>query len=210
MEIGNITLRDDLPYPYNLAYSINERLSRNGKYIGEVTPNTADKMVVDCLGTREREILWYVLRDHWSFADVGRRYNVTRERIRQVLAESVRKLVYCDDVDKYTYVPYIRVKKAEARVAKIEMLLGELRDCAENDTFELLNVRAFLNEPVENSSLSVRAIKCLKRNGMNTFGDIAKVESESYLRSIPNLGEHTEQEILDYMHSHGAKLKWEE
>ena len=85
----NIINPTALPYPDNLLYDI---------FGGEWEfPRPADfdgslEYVLRTLTERERRVLDFRYKDGLTFEEIGKRFCVTRERIRQIHAKSLRKL----------------------------------------------------------------------------------------------------------------------
>jgi DNA-directed RNA polymerase subunit alpha len=68
---------------------------------------------------------------------------------------------------------------------------------------------AYLDEPVEKLELSVRALNCLKREGINTLGELLKYSVEE-LMDIRNFGEKSVDEVREKVESMGLNLKQKE
>lgn len=82
-----------LEYPINLlcrAYAMNEQDVRNIE--GLATINESLNYVLNTLQPKEKDILLMYFEADLSMAEIGREYEVTTERIRQLLAKAMRKL----------------------------------------------------------------------------------------------------------------------
>jgi len=64
-------------------------------------------------------------------------------------------------------------------------------------------------EWVEKLELSVRALNCLKREGINTLGELLKYSVEE-LMDIRNFGEKSVDEVREKVESMGLNLKQKE
>jgi DNA-directed RNA polymerase subunit alpha len=82
----------------------------------------------------------------------------------------------------------------ESAVGQAEVLLG--RSSGIDDT------------PIEELELGVRSYNCLKREGIETVGDLI-AKSEQELMCIPNLGRKTVEEVRERLEKNNLKLKGE-
>ena len=67
----------------------------------------------------------------------------------------------------------------------------------------------YLDEPVEKLDLSVRALNCLKREGINTLGELLNYSLEE-LMDIRNFGEKSVDEVREKVESMGLHLRQKE
>ena len=92
-------------------------------------------------------------------------------------------------------------KNCNAENENLEALAKFFSKCvAETESQQLMNM------PIEQLSLSVRAFNCLKRAGINTFGEILE-HSEDDLHKVRNLGKTCFEEVISFVESKGFKLK---
>lgn len=136
---------------------------------------------------------------------IGKQFGVTKERIRQVEAKALRKLMYPPRRKKLEYG--LLVTEASERMAKeasarlIEELTKERveRDERVKQAKQLLEDEGKLEEwklsPMEELGLSTRAWTCLKRYGCKTIGDITKLDYMELTR-VRNLGRKSLNEIV--------------
>jgi hypothetical protein len=64
----------------------------------------------------------------------------------------------------------------------------------------------FLNFPLAELELSVRSYNCLKRNGIETIGDLI-AQSQDELSEIPNLGKKSIEEVVETLRTYGLKFR---
>ena len=90
----------------------------------------------------------------------------------------------------------------EDGIAMVKMLLGlpgmNVLDVAEGDNE--------LERPIEELDLSVRSYNCLKRQGVNTVGQLTEC-SENDLLNIRNFGAKSIEEVKDKLQQMGLGLK---
>ena len=178
------------PYPDNLLYDI---------FGGEWEfPRPADfggslEYVLHSLTERERRVLDFRYKDGLTFEEIGKRECVTRERIRQTHAKSLRKL---RRPDRLNYLKYgvSGVISLKAEIAREAALASQPKpDKLEDITLEELE-------------LSVRSYNCLKRAGMNTLRDVSEMTFDE-LCHVRNLGKRSIDEICAVLTNYGIRLK---
>lgn len=224
MEYLRNTLRE-APWPYSLMNALVEEYGRikapDGVEIApeHYTPSAVMALVADALSERERTVMEMRFRDHMTMEEVGKAFNVTREHIRQIEARALRKLRSPERLRRYASVPYkdyqremIRRMEAERRLdaflehAQYRVVLDPEGEDAARESEKLDNMTGMT---ISDLYLSVRSFNCLRRAGVNTVGDILKLESEADMYSIRNLGRKSAEEIIGKIHSLGLKMKWE-
>ena len=178
------------PYPDNLLYDI---------FGGEWEfPRPADfdgslEYVLYTLTERERRVLDFRYKDGLTFEEIGKRFCVTRERIRQIHVKALRKL--CNP-ERLIYLKYgvsgvIRWKSESARDAALASL-------PKPDKPEDI--------PLEELGLSVRSYNCLKRTGMNTLREVSEMTFDE-LCYVRNIGKKSVDEICAVLTNYGIRLK---
>lgn len=157
------------------------------------------------LSEREAKVLKLRYYEDMTMEKVGRAFGVTKERIRQVEAKALRKLMHPTRRKKLEHG--LLVTEASERMAKeaSERLIEELtkerieRDERVKQAKQLLEDEGKLEEwklsPMEELGLSTRAWTCLKRHGCKTIGDVTKLNYME-LTKIRNLGRKSSNEIV--------------
>jgi DNA-directed RNA polymerase subunit alpha len=106
--------------------------------------------------------------------------------------------------------PSEAVMHAARRVGELMGLFRELVEgplAAEEVLAEVADPK--LDEPVEKLDLSVRALNCLKREGINTLGELLNYSLEE-LMDIRNFGEKSVDEVREKVESMGLQLRQKE
>ena len=178
------------PYPDNLLYDIfggEWEFPRPGDFDGSL------EYVLHTLTERERRVLDFRYKDSLTFEAIGKRECVTRERIRQIHAKSLRKLRHPERLHylKYGVSGVIRWKSESARDAALASL-------PKPDKPE--------NIPLEELELSVRSYNCLKRAGKCTLRDVSEMTFDE-LCHVRNLGKRSIDEICAVLTKYGIRLK---
>jgi DNA-directed RNA polymerase subunit alpha len=105
--------------------------------------------------------------------------------------------------------PSEAVMHAARRLAELMGLFHELVEGPLPEVEEEPGVQAapsVLDEAVEKLDLSVRALNCLKREGVHTLGDILRYSVED-LMDIRNFGEKSVVEVKEKVESRGLQLR---
>lgn len=240
-KLHNIWLDTSIPYPYNLA----EVLTQSFSYVDEddkvvlheITPETARSIAEEPPLSRNREILLAFLREDISMQDLGNRYNITRERVRQIVFRELMKIRNPRALNKHLYVPIACTDELRAEIdrltseinrlqkeldwfhdnarvivttdkdASIDTILGQIAEAAETAERDTTFLDANPVELYNRDILSVRSANCLCRANL-TLRDVLDMDLES-IKSIRNLGKHSVDEIVCVLHAHGYKMAWE-
>lgn len=186
----NIINPTTLPYPDNLLYDIfggEWEFPRPGDFDGSL------EYVLHTLTEREQLVLDFRYKEELTFEEIGKRFCVTRERIRQIHAKSLRKLRHPDRLNylKYGVSGVIDRKTESAREAARASL--PKHDKPEDITLEELE-------------LSVRSYNCLKRAGMDTLREVSEMTFDE-LCHVRNLGKKSVNEICAVLTNYGISLK---
>lgn len=165
------------PYPDNLLYDI---FGGEWEYPRPADFDGSLEYVLHTLTERERRVLDFRYKDGLTFEAIGKRECVTRERIRQIHAKSLRKLRHPGRLNylKYGVSGVIARKTENAREAALASL-------PKQDKPEDI--------PLEELGLSVRSYNCLKRAGVDTLADIAAL-TQNELSQVRNLGKKSVDE----------------
>lgn len=217
-------------YPYNLALSVvengllNDWRSSNhdprfyqpyGEELESLKSEAMSILYTVHIPSFLKEIKTLTEREHGVLSlryehcmildDVGKYFNVTRERIRQIERKAMRKLWNPYRRKNYILLEYSEVEKAETEkhvVIMQNMILEDrlkayesLEDISEEkekapETITLDDIS------IAELDLSVRSYNCLVRRGYKTIGSLRDVSREE-LMNIRNLGRKSYLEILD-------------
>lgn len=157
-----------------------------------ITPQEFDNIFTQTLTYREQSVIQMRYRDNLTLEEVSKRFDLTRERIRQIEAKGLRKL--------YRSIRVL-IKKKNGYDEKIEALTKEILVLqAQIDTQGtvpqpvLYTMAEVLKLPIEDMDFSVRTYNCLKRGRIETIKDI--VTYKDNLLHIRNLGIHSLDEII--------------
>ena len=180
-----------LTYPDNLLYAL---FDRDWEYPRPTDFDGSLEYVLHSLTERERRVLDFRYKDGLTYEEIGKRECVTRERIRQINAKSIRKLRHPGRLNylKYGISGVIARQTESAREAALASLPKP--DIKPED------IR------LEELDLSVRSYSCLKRAGINTLREIAEMTFDE-LCHVRNLGKKSIGEISCMLTRHGISFR---
>ena len=206
----------ELEYPLNLIYAVfeddAEEIIENSDTISDF--NGSVEYVLHTLSERERTVLKYRFVDLMTYEEVGKLYNVTRERIRQVEAKALRKLRHPNRSKYLKYgvsgiIENIRTGYRN-RFADLESKLIELCKLNEqkaNKVIDDVRLRQkYDSTKIEDMDLSVRSYHCLKRAGICNLQQLAKLSYED-LTHVRNLGRKSTEEIIEKLKEYGYEIQ---
>lgn len=152
-------------------------------------------MSIANLTTRERAVIRYQYLDRLTFSEIGNKFNVSKERIRQILAVAERKLranQYAREIllkgPLYFFEEQVRMK--------VEFELKRMAEEARK--VPILSATSTIDDAdISSLDLSVRPYNCLKRAKVNTIGDLRSLLQgpRSKVISIRHLGVKSLREI---------------
>ena len=169
-----------------------------------------DSVGNEILGERERVILKRYL-DGCVFESIGDDLGLTRERVRQIIEKSLRKLdslepygdivSRCNELDAENRLMKATMKRQESELAELRYKMNHQTDeekalgaLSEQDRL----VVEQLNMKLVDMNLTVRALNCLKSVDMETFGDLVKCDKTTLLR-CRNFGKKSLGELDDLL-----------
>ena len=172
------------------------------------------KAALETLTEREQQILKYRFEDCMTYEDVGKVFNVTRERIRQIEAKALRKLRHPArqkmikhglegsnlnlELSKKEAELNVRESEIERRENRLIGLLNEIMSYAEEVTErrkKALKERTWRDLTVEELNLSVRSFNCLMRGDIHTAGEIANAFESTRIYNLRNMGRQSIKEV---------------
>lgn len=177
---------------------------------------------IESLSDREKYCVKEYFLEEKSMKDIGCHYDVTYERIRQILHKALRKL---RSPDRFKYVRYgfkgywvvDQTRKEELRKKHLQILIHQnermekkLDVTEENDE----EMEKLLSISLIELNLSVRSYNCLYRwkymggPEINTLYDLTRVTGQE-LMSCRNIGMKSFKEIEAKLAEYGLKFKEE-
>lgn len=195
------------PWPYNLLEVVFQK--QIDTVMTEDQIKGLNYVLVNKLTERETHCLLEYYQEERSLSDIGKMFNVTPERIRQIIRKAIRKL-RSPMMSRYILNGYdleteFRKEAAVMHEAAIKAQ-KERNERIYRQTYErvLGNGNTPIAMPIEELDLSLRAYNCLKRAGLDTVGLIIKfVDLKGFdsLGKIRNCGIHTVDEIIQSVYT---------
>lgn len=178
----------------------------------EMTPELAgsiEYVIISINSERESDIIHLYYKDGLSLKDIGIKYGVRPERIRQIKAKTLRRMRHPK------YFKFIRFGGIQAFLEKECMSSydeGYTVGCKQGyDKYKEVienEKSAFINKPIGELELTLRSYNCLRRAGINTVKDITNL-TEDELMKIRNLGRKSANEIVNILETMDLHLKLE-
>lgn len=152
-----------------------------------------EEIMAKCLTDREREILIlrFGIQDKpLTYAQIGTKFNLSRERIRQIEAKALRKLRYPKYSNRFRFTTKKEIADIEM---KIETIIQAIKVLTKDMPIE--KKRMLIPDiPIENLELSAGAMKVLKNYGIRYSTTLAQ-KSELELLKLRNMGRKRLTEI---------------
>lgn len=179
------------PYPYNLMVALTENES-DGMNVLDDDRIAGLEYALSTLTERQRTVCKMRFEDEMTYEQIAKRFEVTRERIRQILAKTIRELRHPSRF-KYIQLGFeIASGKLEAQMqARQAEELERLMDVERRRS----EVRNILDRPVKTLGLSVRAFNCLWRDEIKTVERLMTLEVDD-IKRMRCAGRKTLSEIL--------------
>ena len=223
--IEDFTLEEDVTgrYPYNLAYAVflppwdrksEEQISKAKQKVYSVyIPGLIEAM--NDLTDREQKVLELRYKHYLTLEQCGYRFNVTRERIRQVEAKALRKLRIPYISKRWCLDTMDKAREAQEKLSQLELENIRLKSYIESHLTDSKipcdNKRkedSVSDISIDDLELSVRSFNCLKRAGINTIGDLDGFTVERFMK-IRNLWRKSMEEVIARLKEYGIEIKSE-
>lgn len=178
----------------------------------------------DTLESREKIFVIKRYKELLTYDELGTKYNLTRERCRQIIQKAIRKLRHPSRLRIILGTKDFmdEIKELERTIRNLE----ERVECSKrlekmyDDHIEELKKQekdissSFLTVSIEELGLSTRSINCLKRltNGWGREISVEEIVEHSIedLYKVRNLGKKSIDEIVAKVHGFGLKFKDED
>lgn len=207
-------------YPFNLIVIVlgltSKELSNTG-YINidsavqrELAVMWVNEVIKTCQIAKRFDIVDMRYNQHMGLVDIGDKYHITRNRVREILAKFIRQMRHPTRSRKLRFVVDVlfnthgEVNFADI-IAKYEREMTEkeiVRDlAAKNGNVKLDDIT------IEELNFSVRTFNCLKRYGINNVEELVDAITTkteiAFLCDIRNLGKKSYADIKNKLISEG-------
>lgn len=163
---------------------------------------------------REKSIVLDVIDGGKTFAEIGKEWDLTRERVRQIYNKALRRLriafrVYVSEQDKlHTELAQLRVENEELRL-KNESLLRAVAGAQIETPKEVYEAQQLkiLSTPISELNTSVRLQNCCRIAELTTIGDVLRVGGKRNFLRYRNFGRKSLMELQKILAEYGLELK---
>lgn len=198
-------------YPLNLLLSV-----KNDSVWETTLPETITADIIagtqyalSKLDEREQGVVYLRYQERKSFAEIGRHFGISVERVRQINTKLLRKLRYPSVWEFMLYGLEGNFKRRAAAEYDrgYNIGYGEGYEKGVDDAPKGITKAGFTINikqiPIENLDVSVRAFNCLRRVGYEKVGDLVELTSEQIVQ-IKNLGVKPASEIAQKLYNLGV------
>ena len=201
-------------YPFNLIEEIWSEIEEKDPFEKRIHSLEAVNDVLNGLTDRERRCLEMMYRDRMTLDEIGKECNVTRERIRQVIARAIRKLKHPQRINAMQVVPKSEYSALMTQYTTLEKDYEDLlASCINAGLSTPIKKQAgepnILDQEIDTLDLSVRSYNCLLRAGIKTIGGLT-AHTATEIKMIRNLGKGSFLEIRNRLCDLGLDFTPEE
>lgn len=200
----------DYKWPMNLLKIIkpnDEYIYRTEDELLRLNENLS-YVLKETMTDREREVIYFRFYSGMTLDALAKRYNLTKERIRQIVQKAIRKLhhptriklifegkdIY-DEMEKMRHDLNLAKVNLASDLSNLNIKRAKIREITEiQDAIDGLKINEM--------DLSVRTYNCLMRAGIRCAHDLEMMTTDEVIK-IRNLGRRSFNELTAYMHGLG-------
>jgi hypothetical protein len=222
-----------LEYPLNLIYELGEFPWRiDLKLVEEHFDSILNEYFKNpnCfLTSREQTVLLARFKEKRTLEEIGKEFDITRERVRQIERKAICKLnkvrkIFYTDFDEYLAFEKEHISKTEQlkqTIVELDKLIDKANYLIHNDDTTIREIKEFLDltyeqrqevllklSGIEDLDLSIRSYNCLRRAGIETIEELTRKTIEELMK-IRNLGRKSLKEIRKKLEELGIELREE-
>ena len=194
-------------WPYNLIEALSFDLESVIEHFEERLENLCKEQRT--LTEKEYDMLIKCYKEGLILQEIGDIYNVTRERVRQIISRAIRRLRYrikyflCGD-----YQNPEKLARKEFEEIKQELFEKWTYESAMDflTKYELSHPRSVGDQDICELDFTVRTWNCLRRAGITTVDELSKFSVEQLMK-IRNLGRKSMKEVINKMNELGYEIK---
>lgn len=193
-----------LSYPENLITEVMKKHRANFSY----KPLNDDQLrgldhALDTLYEREKDMLIKRYKEHMTFNAIGKEYDLSPERTRQIVKKALRKL--CHPTRRRYFTEGLKAASNWREIAKKRAEEGKpiTPDLEIDEILELLGDDAALD--IKSLDLSARSYNCLERSGIDNLLELVETvySYPGAIRRLRNLGQKSAVEIQGRLNAFG-------
>lgn len=190
-------------WPYNLAEEVSGKSKGSEEAEAFVRRTYAPGLLeeVENLDDRQKLVITLRYRSRLTLEDVAKELHVTRERVRQIEAKSIRILRSRESLNHWLLVPMERLLEAQKERDELKLKL-----ITSGRTEELKPEPKLKSVGIDEMDLSVRAYNCLRRAGIDTLADLRKMNREDLMK-VRNMGRKSLEDIITKAKEYGITIE---
>ena len=195
-------------YPYNLAldvmiYNDTQKVSHENITSEEMISMVHEVYIpglleaIDKLIPREKTVIKERYENGKTYDEIGKMFNVTRERIRLIILKAMEKLTEPSMFIKIKIHSAAEYKTLNTKFLALEYLHNNMVEKLNEEykeRYEFVENKKYIKISIEELGLSVRSRNCLLRSGIKTVGELLE-QSDDDLMMVRNLGRKGIEEI---------------
>ena len=145
---------------------------------------------------REIEVLKKLFLEKKSVEQIAEELNLISNRINQIIERTIRRL----NVRNHDH--YFRYLSNENTTLIFQI---ESKGMKPKEVWEIICKEKGWDDNIEETDLSVRAINCLKLNGITTIGQITTFKVDDFLK-LKNMGKKSLDEVSELLRLKGLSF----
>lgn len=159
------------------------------------------------LADREKKCVYKYFFEHKTYDQIAEENLVTRERIRQIVCKSIRKLNHPKRKEllyAYVYPEYKKLIDDRTRKQK-ELVNIEIQIAQFTHSKVIENPLHIYQKHIHDLEFSIRTENALREKGILSIGELCDM-TDTELLSIRNFGKKSLREVQQVLHSQGLSL----
>lgn len=199
-------------WPYTLIDAINGDSELIPVPISEETQKNLEWVISERLTEREQEVIRYIYKDLMTLEEVGGKFDVGKERIRQIAKKALRKLKYKGCIryillgkelaESNSELIAMRAEVSDklVEIKRLEMAKKDLDERGSESPYYKDGIDDFIHSgagsEIDFLGLSVRNYNCLKRAGLHSISEVRKAIVSGEIIKVRNLGKRSLAEVI--------------
>lgn len=204
------------PWPYNL---VNDIFQEEISWVISKDQEAGLMHSIDLFANgRNKEMLLAYYRDYRTLEDIARDYNLTRNRVHQIIARcvrimrsSLRKRLIEDGLEGTNKIieeeHYVSARRRQLEMRKIEIAAME-KEIEDKKDLPSYSKDIYDTPILETFDFSVRTFNCLARGNINTLRKIVNAVNDDSIINLRNFGRKSYDEVIHKLHE--LKIPYDE
>ena len=210
-----------MDYPKNLLNEVGVNVDTQS--VEDFVP-TLHYVLENKLGKRGAQIIIMRFRDNKTLEEIGAKFDLTRQRVNVIVADSIAELRSADAIGMLTYgIKGYMEKMLNDRIEEMTPFLAEeeretavkeaynrgyengLKDAVNGESLNKADLTVVRNVKVKVLPFSVRSINCFANNNIETLGDI--IDKGDKLKDMLHFGRTSFMEVMGILESYNVDVR---